>query len=137
MIHLLATNILSEPLKALPNQAVLDKLAEHERDCVTATLVWHELLFGLNKMPKSKKRRTLERYLLTIVEPVFSQLPYDSKAARWHASERARLERLGKPQSFVDGQIAAVAATNDLILVTRNVRDFANFKGLKVENWFE
>lgn len=37
----------------------------------------------------------------------------------------------------VDGQIAATALTHGLVLVTRNVRDFAPFDGLTVEDWFE
>jgi predicted nucleic acid-binding protein len=34
------------------------------------------------------------------------------------------------------GQIAAITAVNDLVLVTRNLRDFAGFAGLKLESWF-
>jgi tRNA(fMet)-specific endonuclease VapC len=36
---------------------------------------------------------------------------------------------------FVDGQIAAIALVNDLVLVTGNLRDFAAFASLKMENW--
>jgi predicted nucleic acid-binding protein len=36
-----------------------------------------------------------------------------------------------------DGQVAAIAATSGLVLVTRNVEDFRWFTGLQVENWFE
>jgi tRNA(fMet)-specific endonuclease VapC len=53
------------------------------------------------------------------------------------AGERARLVRLGLPPPIADGQIAAVAAVNSLILVTRNVADFANFRNLDIENWFD
>jgi tRNA(fMet)-specific endonuclease VapC len=63
-------------------------------------------------------------------------LPYDEHAASWHARERARLTKRGKPPSFVDGQIAAVAAVNGLTLVTRNVRDFVAF-AVRVESWFD
>ena len=49
--------------------------------------------------------------------------------------ERARLEGLGRPAPYVDGQIAAIALVNDLVLVTANVKDFARFKALEVENW--
>jgi tRNA(fMet)-specific endonuclease VapC len=35
-----------------------------------------------------------------------------------------------------DGQIAAIAATNDVTLVTRNAGDFDDFTNLRVENWF-
>ena len=65
----------------------------------------------------------------------FPILPYDEAAATWHGYERARLESLGKPAPFTDGQIAAIAHANDLVLVTVNVKDFARFKGLKVANW--
>ena len=62
-------------------------------------------------------------------------LPYDEQAAEWHANERARLASLGQMPAFVDGQIAAVAKVNGLILVTRNTPDFEIFSGLKLENW--
>jgi tRNA(fMet)-specific endonuclease VapC len=36
---------------------------------------------------------------------------------------------------FVDGQIAAIAKVNALVLVSRNVEDYRLFSGLKTENW--
>ena len=39
----------------------------------------------------------------------------------------------GKTPPFVDGQIAAIAAVNGLVLVTFNVTDFADFDGLAVD----
>ena len=62
-------------------------------------------------------------------------LPYDDRAAEWHAKERARLSSSGLTPSFVDGQIASIAKVNDLILVTRNTDDFKPFSKLKLENW--
>lgn len=35
----------------------------------------------------------------------------------------------------MDGQVAAIAHVNDLILMTANVKDFSRFKDLRVENW--
>jgi tRNA(fMet)-specific endonuclease VapC len=43
---------------------------------------------------------------------------------------------LGKTPSFADGQIAAIAQVNNLILVTNNVSDFSDFHNLQLENWF-
>lgn len=63
-------------------------------------------------------------------------LPYDEAAARWHGQEQARLARLGRTPAFIDGQIAAIAKVNGLVLVTRNLKDFENFTELSVENWF-
>lgn len=62
-------------------------------------------------------------------------LPYDEAAADWHARERARLVAAGRTPPLLDGQIAAVAAVNDLVLVTSNVRDFRGFDGLRIEDW--
>ena len=63
-------------------------------------------------------------------------LPDDRQAALWHGEQRARLESKGVRPAFADGQIAAIAATQELVLVTRNPRDFAAFEGLQVVNWF-
>jgi tRNA(fMet)-specific endonuclease VapC len=46
------------------------------------------------------------------------------------------LVKLGKTPSFADSQIAAIAKVNQLILVTNNVSDYANFNELPIENWF-
>jgi tRNA(fMet)-specific endonuclease VapC len=62
-------------------------------------------------------------------------LPYGEQAAEWHAKERARLATLGQMPALVDGQIAAIAKVNGLILVTRNTSDFNRYSGLKLENW--
>ena len=62
-------------------------------------------------------------------------LPYEARAAEWHAAERARLMAAGKTPAFADGQIAAVAITNGLILVTGNRPDFADFADLQTMDW--
>ena len=62
-------------------------------------------------------------------------LPYDTRAAEWHAIERARLTSVGKTPAFVDGQIAAVAVTNDLALVTLNAAHYGGFSTLSLLDW--
>lgn len=71
----------------------------------------------------------------TVVLPNFPVLEYDREAADWHALERARLSASGRTPPFTDGQIAAIAHVNDLILVTGNSRDFEGFQGLRLEDW--
>jgi tRNA(fMet)-specific endonuclease VapC len=78
---------------------------------------------------------TLEAYLEQVIRESFPILPYDEAAATWHGHERARLEALGQPAPFVDGQIAAIAHAHQLVLVTANARDFARFQDLKIEDW--
>jgi tRNA(fMet)-specific endonuclease VapC len=55
----------------------------------------------------------------------------------WFGTERSRLTKIGLSPSYPDGQIASIAAVNNLILVTRNVSDFIHFDGISVENWFD
>ena len=134
---LLDTNVVSEPLRPAPHARVLARLEQHRHVVAIAAPVWHELVFGLHRLPPSKKRDTVRRYLHDVVQPTLDVLPYDAAAAEWHATERARLDRLGTPPSFVDGQIAAIARVHGLTLVTRNLAHFAPFDGLRVESWFD
>ena len=87
------------------------------------------------RLAPSTKRRAIETYLEEAVRVALPILPYDEPAAAWHARERARLGRRGRPPSAADGQIAAIAHTNGLIVVTINVKDFRRVKELQVEDW--
>ena len=133
--YLLDTNIVSQPVAKTPAESVLRKLRRIGDQCAIATPVWHELQFGCKRLPPGKRREALEDYLTEVVQVSFPILPYDEASAKRHAIERARLEEAGTTTPFVDGQIAAIALVNDLVLVTGNVRDFAPFTGLVVESW--
>ncbi len=118
-----------------PNPRVLGQLESHGASSAIASPVWHELLFGCRRLPRGKRRSALEAYLEDVVRGTLPILPYDEEAGAWHAAERARLEAAGTIAPFVDGQIAAIAATRALTLVTANVADFRRFRGLTVVDW--
>lgn len=134
---LLDINTVSAPILKEPNPKIVRRIDEHSHESAIAALVWHELIYGVRRLPRGKRRTAINEYVQDVVGASFQILPYDATAAAWHGQERARLEKLGKPAPFVDGQVAAVAQTNDLILVTRNVRDFKSFKELEVTDWSE
>ncbi len=134
-IYLLDTNAISEPLRPVPNAALLTKLSENADGLAIPAVVWHELLYGAYRLPESRRRTVIEQYLFDVVRPTIPVLPYEARAAQWHASERARLAQRGQPPSFADGQIAAIAAVHGLTLVTANTTDFAQFQNLRLENW--
>jgi tRNA(fMet)-specific endonuclease VapC len=133
---LLDTNILSEPLRPIPNPQVMELLNSYSNVIVTATIVFHEMLYGYYRLPNSRKKRAIEVDLREEVEAKLPLIAYDTEAAKWHAHERARLVKLGKTPSYVDGQIAAIAVVNNLILVTNNQKDYADFEQIEMENWF-
>ena len=133
--YLLDTSIVSSPVSRTPTPGIIKKLEEHSHECAIAAPVWHELTFGSSRLPRGKRRTALENYLHDVVQTSFAILPYDEIAAEWHGRERARLEKLGRPAPYVDGQIAAIAHANGLVLVTVNTRDFARFRDLQLEDW--
>src|SRR5205823_4634112 len=102
---------------------------------VIAAPVWHELNYGARRLPAGARRNALTAYLNDVVAVTFPILPYDEKAAAWHARERVRLEKAGTPAPYVDGQIASIAQTSGLILITTNPRDFERYTELNVESW--
>jgi len=132
---LLDTNVVSEPIRPSPARGVLERLRAHEGSLAIASLTWHELLFGFARLPVSRKRDAIDLYLRETVLGSLEILPYDAAAAEWHAVERARLAAAGWTPPFVDGQIAAIAKVNELVLVTADTAHFAQFEGLRIENW--
>lgn len=133
--YLLDRNIVSEPLRPKPRKAVLRNLRRHEEEIAISSVVWHELRFGMERLPPSRRRVAIERYLEEVVLTTMPILDYDRDAAEWHASERARLVARGETPPFVDGQIAAIAHVHDLIVVTFNATDFKRFEGIRVLSW--
>jgi tRNA(fMet)-specific endonuclease VapC len=132
---LLDTSTVSAAMWKVPDGGVLAKLAEHGEECVISAQVWHELRYGVGRLPRGRRRSVLEAFLRDVVHPTLPILPFDERAAEWLAEERNRLEKAGRQTPVRDGQIAAVAAVNAIPVVTANVADFAIFKGLAVINW--
>ena len=132
---LLDTNIISEPLRPKPSARILKLLRKHQGEIALPAPVWHELRFGCARLPASRKRAAIEGYVLGVISPSLPILGYDRTAADWHAVESARLTAEGKTPAFVDGQIAAIARVNSLVLVTTNRRDFMDFRDLEIDDW--
>ncbi len=133
--YLLDTNIVSEPLRPRPHDVTIRRLRRHEDEIAIPSVVWHELRFGMERLPTSRRRDAIARYLDEVVLPTIPILAYDQPAAEWHAKERARLAASGETAPFADGQIAAIARVSDLTLVTFNDGDFSRFQGLRIVSW--
>ncbi|MEM9776567.1 MAG: type II toxin-antitoxin system VapC family toxin [Chloroflexota bacterium] len=134
-MFLLDTNIVLEPLKQKPNQAILEKLNKHSGECFISAVIWHELWFGCLRLPKSKRKDAIQSYLENVIKPTMEILLYSSVVAEIHAVERVRLTALGLPPTFVDSQIASTAIHHNLKLVTLNLKDFEFFNNLEVTDW--
>nr|CAA6809646.1 MAG: VapC toxin protein [uncultured Thiotrichaceae bacterium] len=134
--YLLDTNIWSEAVKPEPNPNVMAQLKQCSGEYCISVTVWHELNYGVARMAESKRKQSFQSYIDALNNSGLSVVPYDKAAGEWLAKERGRLSQQGIAVSPTDGEIAAVAAVNKLIVVTRNVKDFVGFDELVIENWF-
>lgn len=135
MRYLLDTNALSESARPQPSPILVKRLQARRAEVCTSSVVWHELRYGIARLDQGRRKDNLLSWMSALESSSLPILPYDQEAARWHADERTRLERVGRTLPFRDAQIAAVARTSGLVLVTANVADFVGYEGLKVENW--
>jgi tRNA(fMet)-specific endonuclease VapC len=127
---LLDTNICIYLINAKP-PAVLARFQQYRLgDIGLCSVVAAELAFGVAKSGSARNRQALEMFLapLTI-------LPFDADAVWAYGDLRADLERRGTPIGSLDTLIAAHALSQQALLVTNNMREFAKVRGLQLENW--
>lgn len=139
-IYLLDTNIVSEITKPKPNQNVLKRIQETKNISTIATVAFEEMLYGVKRLPECKKRDDLFSFYVDYIQANYEIIPFDIHASWIHSDIRERLEQKGKRASLADSMIAATAIANNLVLVTRNIKDFEDIKevsSLLIENWFE
>lgn len=139
-LYLLDTNIVSEIMRAMPNVNVINKFSENEKLCAISSTTWNELLYGVKIMKDGKKKDLIFEDLIDDIQATYSIIQYDNHAAWIQADIRSRLKEKGKPLDFQDTQIASIAISNCMILVSRNIKHFEPIQEvspLMLENWFE
>jgi tRNA(fMet)-specific endonuclease VapC len=65
----------------------------------------------------------------------FVSFPFDDKASEVYGRIRANLEKAGTLIGPNDLLISAIALSNNLTLVTHNIREFSRIQNLKIEDW--
>jgi tRNA(fMet)-specific endonuclease VapC len=100
-------------------------------EAAVPSVVRYELFYGGRKSDRSDETlMRLHRFLGS-----FPSVPFDDRSAEICGMIRASLEKVGNPIGPYDLMIAALAIQHDLILVTRNTREFQRVDGIKIENW--
>lgn len=131
MTYLLDTNVCIALLKGRPAQLEKKVSSVRTNQAVIPAVVRYELHYGARK--SNQPKRTLAK--LGPFLRSFPSLAFDDFCADICGRIRATLERAGTPIGPYDLMIAALAVQNDLILVTRNVREFQRVEAIRVENW--
>jgi len=126
-VPLLDTNVVSELMKAAPDNGVLawiDRLPRAE--LFVASITQAELLYGVALLPSGRRREEIARAVNVVFADLFRErvLPFDSAAASAYADIGANRRRAGRPISAFDAAIAAIARSRSAPLATRNLSDF-------------
>ena len=133
-MYLLDTNVISELRLPRPHGAViawLEGVADEELYLSAVTL--GEMQAGVEKTREqdSDKAAEIEAWIDQVAQ-TWNVLPVDGRTFRTWASLMHRRQN----ELLVDALIAATAVVRNLIVVTRNVRDFVPF-GVETLNPFE
>ncbi len=133
---LLDTNVISEPWKPVPNEAVIAWLdAEAVETLFISATTIADLRFGIAAMPSGRRQTILRDRLEGEVLPHFSGriLSFDLTTSQFYSELMARARASGKAIGTADGYIAATAAANGLTISTRDTSPF-QAAGVKVIN---
>jgi toxin FitB len=126
------TNVLSEPLRARPDQGVLAWLGQHADVVALTTITVGELFYGALRLEDGRRRDGLLVAIEALVAGAGQRvLPYDEMAARQYARLRRAREAAGRPVGVEDTMIAAICLAGGHAVATRNTRDF-DVAGLEV-----
>ncbi len=131
--YLLDTNIISNIVKPKPSESLLAWMREQrDEDLFIASLTVAEIRRGILEKPRGKKRDALDAWFAGPEGPqalfVGRILSFDDKAGLVWARLMAEGKAVGRPRSGLDMIVAAIAGTNDCVVVTDNERDFAGIE---------
>ena len=130
------TNVVSELMRPEPNDQVVmwtDRQPVDEVFITAITLA--ELWYGIGRLPIGRRRNELAEVFDEMLTQDFEHrvLDFDRVAAAHYADLVVERERIGRPISMADAQIAAICRSHGAAVATRNVDDFSDV-GVDVVN---
>ena len=133
MKYLLDTNICIYLIKSKSVRVLEKFLSQEIGDIGISTVTVAELQYRVQKSQfPQQNMAALEKFLMPL-----SIMDFDLTATEQYGKIRVFLEQKGIPIGAYDLMIAAQALSQDVILVTNNVREFSRIPGLRLENWAE
>ena len=127
--YLLDTNAVIALLNDTSSRLALRVRQHKPMEIYISSIVIHELFYGAFKSQRAKHNVALVDSLQ------FAMLEFDKEDARQAGEVRAALALKGKPIGPYDALIAGQAKARNMILITRNTKEFSRVKGLLIEDW--
>jgi predicted nucleic acid-binding protein len=132
-VIVLDTSVVSEAMKPEPHASVRDWFDAQAAEtlflcCITVA----EIMFGMGGLPRGTRKERLAAAfdgVLAVFAPRI--LPFDGEAARRYADLAVRARARGRGFPTPDGYIAAIAASHEFAVASRDTSAFAA-AGLKV-----
>jgi len=136
-MYLLDTCVISETRAKKPNPAVMEWLSRQDPNTLFMSAISvGEIKNGIYLLGNTKKAKELSKWLDELVASFGSRvLSVNTTVAECWGVSLAACSRAGTPRPAIDALIAATAKVDNLILVTRNVRDMQGL-GVKLLNPF-
>lgn len=120
-------------MKGDPN--VLERLRSVNKKSVSVPApVMAEIAYGIERLPKSKKRDALRRRF-ELIKAELARTEWSDDVSEAFGGIKAGLEKKGLPTEDFDAAIAAHALATKAVLVTANLRHMTRVPGLVVEDW--
>lgn len=130
MTWLLDTNVISETVKPRPERSVISWIASRTpNELFLPAQTVGELVRGARKLKDARQRSKLENWIAQDLARQFEGriLVFDGPAATVWGELMGDGDRKGRTPPAADAQIAALAIRHEMILVTRNEKDFSQF----------
>jgi len=129
--YLLDTNICIYILKRKPIEVYYKFTKFDLGDIAISVITLAELYHGVKKSIKVKENQSaLEEFL----KP-FQIVEFDYKSALTYGEIKNQLERKGNIIGTMDLLISAIAISNNLTLISNNIKEFERIESLKLDNW--
>lgn len=138
MGYLLDTCTISEMVAKWPDANVVDWFEDQDESSLYLSVItWGELQRGILQLPAGKRRVKLETWLSDELRPLFEGriVDVDQKVISTWARMLASFKPKGIIRASLDSLIEATAIQNDLIIVTRNEKNFHDSHASVLNPW--
>ncbi len=137
MSYLLDTNVVSETERKLPESKVVEWLGNVDsRNVYLSALTIGEIKKGVSKLASGKRKVHIQNWLEDVLQHFGGRiLPITELTFLVWGKMMADLEQRGIVRPALDSLLEATALEHDLILVTRNVKNFQHSSVTILNPW--